>query len=383
MSGPDDTTGAGRRDDDDIGRLLRASGARREPSSEQRARIHAALLTTFAQLPEAGVAAGEPTDPVARAARPAVVGLRSGPLADRGNHHGNLPGNFPGYLPGKARPLRFAIAAGLLVALTAGLMGRLQPAMQRAMGPSPAIARVSFTNGASWVDDRPAQTDLALRSRAQVRTAADANLELRLVNGALLRLAGDTRVVLTRPDRIELQTGRLYVDANVPTAAIQVVTDQGTVTDLGTQFEVEVAPTALTVLVRDGRVVLESKRTRLTAGARAGIGEALRIDSSGNVARRPLAANDEHWQWLSGARPPYVLERGTLHDFLAWSAAESGLTLRYQTEAVRQAAVQTHTSGNIDGMKMETAIDSVLATTRLRRKPAARNELLIEFADGD
>ena len=350
MSGPDNST----MDDeaDDVARLLRASGGRREPSAAMRARLHASALTAFEALPEVD----QPS-------------LRQGARAASGRWY-----RFP--------VKQQAIAALLVLTVGATLLWH----MQRGETVQPVVAEVNFSRGAWYLDDHDARAATAhsmLHAAARIRTAHDSQLSLRLSTGVTLRLPGDTQLILARADRIELQQGRVYVDAAGPTAAIQVVTAHGTVTDLGTQFEVQIAPTAITVLVRDGRVVLEADHTRLTATATAGIGESLRLDVNGNILRRALRADDPYWQWLGDAPTPYVLERGNLHDFLAWSAARARLTLRYQSEAVRAAAVATHTRGDIDGMSTTTAIESVLATTHLRRKRAAADELLIEFADRD
>jgi hypothetical protein len=152
---------------------------------------------------------------------------------------------------------------------------------------------------------------------------------------------------------------------------------------------VQVEQAALTVLVREGQVRLDGDHMQLapgvplTATAHAGIGESLRVDAAGRIVRGHVATTAARWGWLAGARPAYALDSGSLHDFLVWSAAESGLQLRYHSEAVRRAAVSTRTRGNIDGMSPEEAIANVLATTRLRRANAAPHELLVDFADGD
>ena len=362
---------------DDIARLLRASGARREPSLQMRARLHAAALETFEALPAERRLEGS-------AARQTAQQVTRGNDAYGRSVYGRNVHERVRAKPQGSRLLgpRMALAATLLVAIGAALFWQTRT---RSVNESTVaeVAQVQFARGGWTVNGQAGDARALLQAHAKVRTTSDGKLELRLVGGALLRLAGDSELVLTAVDRINLQAGRVYVDANAPTSAMHVVTAQGTVTDLGTQFEVQLSPSAVTVLVREGRVMLASDHAHLTAGATNGVGESLSVRTNGNVLRHSLLASDPYWQWLADARAPYELERGTLHDFLVWSAAEAGLMLRYQSEEVRRAAVATRTRGNIVGMSMQTAIENVLATTRLRRKPATDHELVIEFADRD
>ena len=264
----------------------------------------------------------------------------------------------------------------MLLAVLAGVLWQqqVQPVQQ------PILAYVNYSRGNWQFGDHAAPSNLPITAGAVLRTASDAALELQLLDGALIRVAADTQLTLAANNRIELHRGRVFVEVHGRAAPVHVLTPQGEVTDVGTEFEVQVAPDAVTVRVREGQVRLQHDHTQLTASARSGVGDALRIDRDGHIHRSQISTRDRYWDWLAGARPAYALDQGSLHDFLRWSASATGLSLRYQSEAVRQAAVATHTRGNIDGMHPTAAIDSVLATSRLQRMPAASYELLVDFA---
>ena len=336
---------------EDVARVLRSAGARRAPPPGMRERVHADALAAFERLPAPS-----------HAVRSAVSGRAQSGLAQSiWAHHRKA----------------YAIAAGMLLAVLAGLLWqqREQPGVQ------PVLAYVNYSRGSWQMGGHRAPSNMPITGGAQLNTSADAALELQLIGGALVRVDSGTQLTLAPNNRIELHQGRVFIEVHGRAQSVHVLTPQGEITDIGTEFEVQVAPSEVTVRVREGQVRLHNDHTELTAGARAGIGDALRIDTQGHVHRSHIDTADRYWDWLAGARPAYALDRGSLHDFLHWSASAAGLSLRYQSETVRQAAVATHTRGNIDGMQLTTAIDNVLATTRLQRMPAARYELLIDFAN--
>ena len=326
--------------DEDVARILRTTGARRVPPPGMRERVYDEALATFDSLPAS-----------TSADRPAASNWARGRRT-------------------------YAAAAGVLLAVLTGLLWQQQ--VQRVK--QPVLAYVNYSRGEWQLGDNAGPGNLPITAGAPLRTSSNAALELQLIDGALLRVAPDTQLRLTANNRIELQRGRVFVDVHGRALPVHVLTPQGEVTDVGTEFEVQVARADVTVRVREGQVRLQHDHIQLTASARSGVGEMLRVDSQGDIHRSHIDTRDPYWDWLAGARPAYALDQGSLHDFLRWSASATGLSLRYQSEAVRQAAVATQTRGNIDGMHPKTAIDIVLATTRLQRVPAATYELLIDFA---
>ena len=336
---PDGGGSAGERDED-VARILRSTGARRLPPPGMRERVYADALATFNSLPAVAPAAVRvaPRWPLARSA--------------------------------------YAAAAVLLLAVLSGVLWQQQVRPMK----QPVLAYVNYSRGHWQFGDNSAPNNLPITAGAALRTSSDAALELQLLDGALIRVAPDTQLALAANNRIELQHGRVFVDVHGRAAPVHVLTPKGEVTDIGTEFEVQVALSEVTVRVREGQVRLQHDHTQVTASAQNGFGETLRVDAAGRIHRSQINTRDPYWDWLAGARPAYALDQGNLHDFLRWSASATGLSLRYQSEAVRQAAVATQTRGNIDGMHPSRAIDSVLATTHLQRMPAATYELLVDFA---
>ncbi len=339
--------------DDDVAQLLRVAGPRREPPAAVRARALASALEVFEALPEPPAATPE---------------LASAAIKRRWA----LP------------RLRHAIAAAVVLVASGALLWQSLPQPARS-----AAAYVNYSNGDWLIDNGLAAPNVLVPQGARVQTTGSATLELQLRDGTLLRAHHDSLFVLGAGNGIELLRGRIYIATRGGADSVRIRTAFATVHDIGTRFEVQVDGTAVTVQVREGQVQLRGDHIRLasgaalTASATDGVGESLRVDATGRIERGNLPTTGRHWRWLAEARPDYALDRGSLHDFLVWSASESGLQLRYHSEAVRRAAVDTRTRGNIDGMSPEEAIINVLATTRLRRADAPAYELLVDFAEQD
>ena len=174
---------------------------------------------------------------------------------------------------------------------------------------------------------------------SRLETGDDGVVSLALDDSTSLRLAPRTRVVWSGRGRAELASGTIYVDhagsASTPSEpTLEVLTPFGTVTDVGTQFELAVSDTALRVRVREGAVTFATAEERHLAPA----GVELDWSGSGAVTRRAIARSGEPWDWVIEAAPAIDLEGRTLDEALAWIARETGYTVAWPDAALHSRA---------------------------------------------
>jgi ferric-dicitrate binding protein FerR (iron transport regulator) len=175
-----------------------------------------------------------------------------------------------------------------------------------------------------------------------------------------------TRLAFTATDEIRLERGTLYVDAGpdaVAAGRLAVVTPTGSVRHVGTQYEVRVLESGLRLRVREGRVEWRSNAGRIE---RSLGGEQLIIGRDGRVERQSATRYGESWDWISAATPAIAIEGRPLGEFLAWAARELGRELQYSSPAVAGEAAGVILHGSIAGLTPAQALDTVLATTRVR-----------------
>ena len=166
-----------------------------------------------------------------------------------------------------------------------------------------------------------------------------------------------------RGDRVELLRGAIYVDSgrDGATAPLVVVTPYGSVRHVGTQYEVRMLETELSVSVREGRIGLERKDASLQGAA----GEQLVVSSGGNVRREVIAADAADWSWIAQVTPPYEIDQRPLVEFLAWAGRELGREVVFATPAAQAEAGQVILRGSVTGLTPDQAVDAVLVSTPL------------------
>ncbi len=196
----------------------------------------------------------------------------------------------------------------------------------------------------------------------RLRTDESGRAALRLDAGISLRIAGSTDVLLRPGNRIELFSGRVYVDTGTqPGGSVELVTRFGKLRDVGTQFEVLATGQTLRVRTREGLVRLTrdtSPETLECAGS-----EELRLDSLGHVERGRIAPHDAEWAWAATlSEPPRGAELPLLR-FLEWVARETGRRVQYDSPATeaRVRRVVLHVS-SLDLAPVD-ALDVALAST--------------------
>jgi ferric-dicitrate binding protein FerR (iron transport regulator) len=172
-----------------------------------------------------------------------------------------------------------------------------------------------------------ADTAGPIRSGDVLRTAGDGQLALRLDQNLLLRVNVDSEIAVVGSDEIDLVAGTVYVDSGEESTGpgLSIRTPLGSVTHLGTQYEVHLADSGLRLRVREGAV-----RFSGAAGATLGAaGEQLDIGADGASTRSTIAANDAAWSWATGLATLPEQAEYRVGEALRWVAREQGLTLEY------------------------------------------------------
>lgn len=242
--------------------------------------------------------------------------------------------------------------------------------------PAPSAGRLELASlrqviGSVRIIDpsgRPADVDsvgkgrrLAAGDRVEVGDRSRAAFEL--ADGTSVRLAGTTRVTLDANNQLELERGTMYVDSNpaLRTNTTRVATAFGTVSHVGTQFELRLLPDSLNVRVREGEVVVESREAKLTAHA----GEALLLARNAPPQRTRISTSDAGWAWVVTLAAPFTLEGSTVSAFLEWASREQGWRWEYADADARRRAERAVLHGSIDGMTPGNALIAVLPASGL------------------
>jgi ferric-dicitrate binding protein FerR (iron transport regulator) len=215
-----------------------------------------------------------------------------------------------------------------------------------------------------------------------VQTDAQSRAAFSFPGGLSLRLDHDTRLTVAAADRINLTSGAIYIDAPTDSnraEALTVETIAGSVQHVGTQYEVRAHADGMQVSVREGRVIVTSPTSSSTGEA----GQVLRLSTDGELTRGTLAATDPYWQWALQAAATFDIDNQSLATFLQWIARETGRHLVYSSPQAEATAAKVKLSGSIAGLDADAALAAVLSTTQLRRYRTDPTELGIELAPID
>ncbi len=253
-----------------------------------------------------------------------------------------------------------ALAASALLALAAGWwLWRVEAPVATA-----SLATVERVEGEVG---GPLAVGDALAAGAVVVTGAERGpaprrLAIRLANGHSVRLDAGSEVRLVSASSLELARGAVYVDSGpegAATGGLVVSTEFGDVAEIGTQFEVRLAPgegAALRVRVREGAVSLRHDSQSLGAEA----GEELTLGRDGSVLRTPVEIHGVAWAWVEAAAPALDIEGVRLSAYLDWVERETGLSIDYADGALAGSAAEIELHGTIEGLTPEESLSVVL-----------------------
>jgi ferric-dicitrate binding protein FerR (iron transport regulator) len=194
---------------------------------------------------------------------------------------------------------------------------------------------------------------------------------LELPGGISARVDHGSRLVVATADRLVLERGTVYVDSgSAPASPLDVVTPTGTVSHVGTQYEVRLLESSVRVSVRDGMVEWRSSRGDVE---RSASGEQLTIRDDGRVERSSVPGYGAAWDWTLEAAPAIDIEGLRLAQFLDWAARETGRELVYASPQAEAEAAAIVVHGSIAGLTPAEALDAVLATTNVHANAAGGN----------
>lgn len=306
------------RDEDELGRILRAAGPRPVPGAEATAVVRAAVQAEWLAV-----------------------------VADRERQR---------------RPAAWFAAAAAVGALAVGwwLTGSEPPvqAVQFAAVAHSAGMVERRTDGGDW---QPVAAGMLVSAGDRLRTGADGRVALAVDGGPSLRLDRGTEVAVADATHLTLSRGATYVDSHGSPRELVVETSYGVVTHVGTRYQARVVDDGLAVAVRDGQVrIARDGDTQRVQG-----GERLVLSAAGAATRTPLAPYATDWAWAETIVPPPAIDGMTLHEFVEWAARETGRVPVFATPAAEQAARGTVLHGSVTGLTPQQALDAMLRTTRL------------------
>lgn len=248
-------------------------------------------------------------------------------------------------------------AAAVAAAAVTIVVLRMMPSSPQ---PQPAPQRMVVAGG---------QTNGAVIFANDVYEVANGGMASLAWGNATLRLDGGTRVRIASPTELTLDRGAVYVDSHGSRVVIH--TPIGSVRDIGTQFEVRLAPDRMRVRVREGRVDLQHGGA--THSAEAGV--ELDADARGGVTQHSIAKSGADWDWVVRAAPPIHLDGRTLSEVVASVTRDEGVTPVWSDSASRGAAsMRLH--GDVP-LTPEEALDTALVASGLTAR-ADGDRLIIQ-----
>lgn len=318
--------------DSDVRRILNLAGRRSEPPAEIRDRVFDNVLTEWQQLPEKKKFSF-------RLVRPQVL------------------------------------AASLIITLItfAGgwkmLLG----------GEEVYVGELVFSSGQFAILGDKQLHDNFLSDGVMIHTGEDGRLSIRLLKRTEVRLDVNTQISFRKNAELWLHSGRIYIDSPGADEGVKVVTPFGPVSDIGTQFTVNVASDEVEVAVREGLVNIALDSGNVSINADDGGAERITINKDDEVNRSQVSNNDVHWGWIHLAAAEFKLDNSSVHAFLQWASRESGLKLIFENDHALMAAKQTRLHGSLDGMNPRESIAVILSTTRFGSRVTEKQELIVQI----
>ncbi len=267
----------------------------------------------------------------------------------------------------RRRRISYGLAASLLTAaiLVAAVIGtRQQPTpIQVAVTETlRGTAAIRATGQSGWTS-LPGN-DSPLMSASQLRTGRGSRIGILLTNGVSVRLDELTEIELESGSRIHLMAGTVYVDSGrhrFTIQPIQIVTQQGKASDIGTQFELQYIDDVLRLRVREGRVLLQREADQISSAQ----GDQLSIDSGGQIVWAQIASDDPEWSWVETVAPAPDIDGEPVTVLLDWVGRETGRKIKFDNPDVKIAADRTILHGDVQDLSPMEALVTMLSTTDL------------------
>jgi ferric-dicitrate binding protein FerR (iron transport regulator) len=257
----------------------------------------------------------------------------------------------------------------LAIAASVAMCGLLATLVWRAQQPSTVVAQLERVNGQlvmranRWLSrDVLGTAGAQLREGDLLTTASDSAARLSFHGDLDLRISANSAVRVQAQDQVQLLRGALYVECSSRcTSQLQVLTPLGTVRHLGTRYWIDLTEARMRIAVREGEAAWQQagQPYRIQAG------EWISGGTDSRVERGQLAVDDPQLAWTQSVPSAFVLEGATLRAFLAWYSVESGREVELATQISSELLDTTILSGSIDGLSLDAAWRSVLASASL------------------
>lgn len=272
----------------------------------------------------------------------------------------------------RRRIVGYAMAAGVAAVALAVTF-----TVQFIATPTVALARVARVVGSLEVDPagfgewRAVLPGEQVKTGDTVRTDESSSAALDFGNGVSVRIDSSSLIEFTAPERLALDHGGVYVDADPRLAAgaskpsgLVVETPYGSVRHLGTQYQVRATRTGIEVSVREGRVEIANAAGTHTGAA----GDQLHVARDGELSRSTISPHDSAWQWASRVAPAIEIEQRPLTALADWVSRETGKRIVYASPQLQAQAAQLILRGSVDELSPEQALAAALAPTSFEHR---------------
>lgn len=258
-------------------------------------------------------------------------------------------------LRSRSRRRWLTVAVPLAAAASIAVAVLLRRELPVAPPAATVVARISTATGAVRLSGPAGERTIAsadvVHAGDAVETPPGVVATFALEGGGDVRQNGGTAVRWVDARRVSLERGHVYVDSGAPGRAIDVATSAGTVSDIGTRFDVRAIGDEVRVRVREGIVRLGSG----SAAREVTAGQGLIVTPRG-IRDEPVLTYGSDWDWiLRGTR--FRLEGATLERFVGWVGAEGGRRVEFHPSRLAQehSAIVLH--GSIEGLTMDEALE--------------------------
>lgn len=257
-----------------------------------------------------------------------------------------------GKIQTRRRVTYFAIAATVLLGIAVSFN-----ALQVTNVPALEVATISKSHGSIYLLGEQSElqeaSDLASISTGQVIvTGADAGIGIDWGNGGSLRVDQNTRIRFTSTESVYLVSGQIYFDsqpsqlvAGITGSGLEIETQHGSVTHLGTQYMTYADERTLKVSVREGKVSVDSAYFQPEDAV---TGQQLTVLGGSRPTFLDIDGYGEAWDWVEATAPNVSMNGRSAYDFLHRIARETGLKVEFEDAAAEALAHKGILNGTLD-----------------------------------
>lgn len=162
-----------------------------------------------------------------------------------------------------------------------------------------------------------------------------------------IRLDRETEIQFLGGNSVRLFKGSLYIDSGTSTKSrsFRILTDGITVEHVGTQYLVSSDSSGISVAVREGEIIIATKNQRIRSSALGKIGQLTKIGEDHQFTTTDIITHGPRWAWANQVAPQISIDGMSLDHFLHWVARQTGMTIRYESPAIQEAAVNMTLAG--------------------------------------